>query len=83
MSRAQFATISVLLALLLACEALRTFAPNRIAPTYEYRIDDIRDLKFQQEMDHHGEAGWELVFARRAVGEDKEAGYEVIFKRPK
>lgn len=34
-------------------------------------------------MTRHGDAGFELVFARRAMGEGKEMGYEIILKRPK
>ena len=40
-------------------------------------------MRFETGMNGLGEQGWEMVFARRAPGENDRMSYEVIFKRPK
>lgn len=52
--------------------------------SYEYRIESIPDLMFEESMDELGEEGWELVFARRAQDSiTDEFSYECIFKKVK
>ena len=66
-----------------------------VLPLWEYKIADFDDTKFELEIKGYGNAGWELVFARRALMEDaprnasgellktpeKRGVYECIFKR--
>lgn len=85
MGRVQFGVICALLVAIATLEALPIISPGRLAPRYEYRIEDIKDQAFDTEMDRHGQGGWDLVFARRAMGEGPEGknyGYEVIMRRP-
>ena len=50
--------------------------------TWEYQVDSIPDLEFEEKMDELGAEGWELAFARRARNSlTDEFSYEVIFKR--
>jgi hypothetical protein len=52
--------------------------------SYEYRIEAVPDLLFDETMNELGEEGWELVFARRAQDSiTDEFSYECIFKRAK
>jgi hypothetical protein len=86
MSRNHFAVITALLALLLIVHVAPIVVPDRTAPSWEYRIESLKDGEFRSEMNRIGNAGWELVFARRAIsgeGASSEASYEVIFKRPR
>ncbi len=71
-----------LLAVIAVLTSLPLIAPRAAAHRWEYRIDDLPDEVLQKQLDEHGDNGWELVFARRAVG-DGTAAYEVIFKRPR
>jgi len=57
-------------------------AKQAMGQKWEYKIDSFYDKDLKTEMNVQGEAGWELVFARRALNED-EAMYEMIFKRRK
>ena len=53
---------------------------------WEYSIIAIPDAQLEPEMNKPGEAGWELVFARRAsdgASYKPQFSYEVIVKRPK
>ena len=75
--------LSFLLVIIIMLLALPFASPNRAAPAWEYRIEDVPDLQFLPTMERIGNSGWELVFARRAIGEGKESNYEMIFKRPK
>lgn len=91
---------------LVAIVALLAFAlvnPARVEESpeqqWEYMIQSVPDVQFADTMTLYGLAGWELVFARRAVirpsaterlrasraGRElpDEPVYEIIFKRPK
>jgi len=60
----------------------RNLADSR--PSYEYKIETVNDLTWDLTMKRLGEAGWELVFARRARNPITDSyGYESIFKREK
>ena len=83
MTRSQFGVMCGLLGLIVVLLALPILAPDRTAPRYEYKIEEVKDLEFLPEMERFGRGGWDLVFARRAMGEGKEMAYEMIFKRPK
>ena len=86
MSRIHFGVITALLAILIVVEVAPILLPDRTSPSWDYRIESIKDIEFVKEMDRIGNAGWELVFARRALsgeGADREGIYEVIFKRPR
>ena len=50
---------------------------------WEYMIESVPDLSWDEGMNKLGNQGWELVFARRASGSDERMNYEMIFKRPK
>lgn len=50
---------------------------------WEYKIESVPDLSWDEGMVKIGNEGWELVFARRANGSDERMSYEMIFKRPK
>lgn len=50
-------------------------------PQFEYKIKSPDDDKFTTTLDNLGKDGWELVFARRASGENHDMNYECIFKR--
>ena len=84
MSNLHGTIICVLLAVIAGLLAAPLISPSRFAPSYEYRIEDVPDQAFDDVMDKHGAGGWDLVFARRASGDEgKTMNYEVIFKRPK
>lgn len=85
MGKWQLWIVVALLAFLNFLVALPVLAPNRVAATFEYRIEGVKDAEFQSELDRMGRGGWDLVFARRALageGDSREGIYEVIFKRP-
>lgn len=48
---------------------------------WEYTVLAPADTRLEAELKKAGNAGWEIVFARRAVT-DGEANYEMILKRP-
>jgi hypothetical protein len=91
MSKATNIVLSVILAVLV----VNTISGWLVLPLWEYRIVGIEDDKFDVDMKTYGNAGWELVVARRAVVNDAKrnsAGellktpetrgvYECIFKR--
>ena len=86
MSKVQYAVVCVLLVAIATVGAAplvlskpETAKPSR--PNFEYKILSVPDLKFDEEMKKLGEAGWDVVFARRASGEDRSMSYEMIFKR--
>ena len=61
---------------------------TQVAPPqqWEYIIVSVPDDSFTKDMNQYGDAGWELVFARRASDGDTYMptfSYEMIFKRPK
>ena len=58
-------------------------APEKTITKWEYKIDSIPDVKFEESINKLGSEGWELVFGRRARGIGDEFSYEMIFKRPK
>jgi hypothetical protein len=85
MTKVQFGVLVGLLAVLVLIELAPIVVPDRTSPKWDYQVEGIEDDKFRSEMNAFGAAGWELVFARRAVdtSKDGKAGYEVIFKRPR
>lgn len=85
MTNVQFATVTALLAALVALNALPLFKAGPIGakPTFEYRIEGVPDLGFDEKMAALGADGWELVFARRASDSSSTMMYEVILKRAK
>jgi hypothetical protein len=62
-----------------------SFAGQKVQTvSYEYRIEAIPDLLFDETMNELGEDGWELVVARRAQNSiTDEFSYECIFKKVK
>jgi hypothetical protein len=83
MTKLHSGAVVILLAAIALVQLAPIVMPDRTGPRWQYRIEDVPDDQFTSELDRYGSAGWELVFARRAVdGKDKPA-YEVIFKRPK
>jgi len=79
-------TVSALALLgILGVLIINSFAGQKVQPVgYEYRIESIPDLTFEESMDELGEEGWELVFARRAQNSiTDEFSYECIFKKAK
>ncbi len=86
MSRIHFGVITALLAVLVILQLAPIVMPDRTGPSWDYRIESIKDIEFVKEMNRIGNAGWELVFARRALsgeGLEREGIYEVMFKRPR
>ena len=82
--------LSALICLLLVICGIGIFVivrGSRTAETrWEYRIEDVPDRSFNDEMNKMGEEGWELVFARRASDGSEyhpTMSYEMILKRPK
>ena len=53
------------------------------AQQWEYKIESVPNLTWDEGMNKLGNDGWELLFARRANGSDEKMSYEMIFKRPK
>ena len=53
------------------------------AQQWEYKIESVPDLTWDEGMNKLGSEGWELLFPRRANGSDEKMSYEMIFKRPK
>lgn len=86
MTKLQFGVVCAFLTLIALLLAAPILAPDRTGPRFEYRIEDIKDVELDQDLDKYGGGGWELVFARRATegkGADASPLYEVIMKRPK
>lgn len=50
---------------------------------WEYGVVAVSDYTFTDDMNKLGDQGWEVVSARRAVGEFSSAKYELILKRPR
>ena len=81
--------LSLIMLILLASVAMPYLNTTEEAPTlevqaYEYTIQTINDLSWDSDMKALGDAGWELVFARRARNPVLDTyGYESIFKREK
>lgn len=48
---------------------------------FEYKVDSIPDLEWEEKGKELGKEGWELVFARRARDSSDNFLYECIFKR--
>lgn len=71
-----FVIISVLIAFMGCSQAQKPIK-------WEYKIAEVPDTNFTEDMGKLGDEGWELVFARRASSENGEFSYEMIFKRPK
>jgi hypothetical protein len=78
----QFGVLAGLLVAILAVHLIPIISPSRAQPSWEYMIESPGDEHLRDEINASGDVGWELVFARRAVGEGK-ASYEMIYKRPK
>ena len=85
MTKAQCVTLTVLLAVLVALNALPLFKAGPIGakPAFEYRVEGVPDIGFDEKMAVLGADGWELVFARRASDGRDTMLYEVILKRAK
>ena len=83
MTKTQFGVVCGLLGGIVVLLALPILAPDRTSPRYEYKILDVKDEELHEGLDRLGHSGWDMVFARRAMGEGKEMAYEMIFKRPK
>lgn len=85
MTTPQHVTLSALLAIIVAINALPLFKAGPIGakPSFEYRVDAVPDLQFDERMSALGDDGWELVFARRASDSGSTMMYEVILKRAK
>lgn len=83
MTKVQFGVIAGLLAANVIAQLFPVMFPERVQPEWEYMVETPPDESFQKEVDHSGLLGWEMIFARRALGEGREAAYEVIYKRPK
>jgi hypothetical protein len=81
-NRWQFGVVTALLVVLVWIQAFPLLFPQRAAPGVEYRIESVPDLLLLKSLDNWGSAGWELVFARRALDDDRNGLYEVIMKRP-
>lgn len=82
----QFGVVAFLLALVVLMHALPIVAPDRTAPSWEYRIEGIEDEHFLSEMNRIGNAGWDVVSIRRAnastgYGAEPKFISEVVFKR--
>lgn len=76
----------VVLLLLLLIVANLTWNNLRPEPTWQYKIESIRDFDFDRSINASGKEGWELVFARRAASSETSTAkpdmlYEIIFKR--
>ena len=69
----------LVIALFVVCDSL---FPNMSATRrWEYTILSTPDALIKQALANYGASGWELVFARRAMGANNVPGYEVILKR--
>ena len=74
------------MAKLLSLLVLFQFLPHPTtvaAQRWEYKIETVPDLTWDEGMNKLGSDRWELLFARRANGSDEKMSYEMIFKRPK
>ena len=82
MAKNQAGWIIALLAMLIFLGILIYIKQMSVCSAWQYRLESPSDEYFAGEMDKLGEKGWELVFARRALGRDSDnAAYEVILKR--
>lgn len=87
LSNPRTATIALSIALIIALLALPFLYPTQVRDSprqqWEYLIEAVPDILFEDTMDTYGRDGWELVFARRARSTLTDSfSYEVIFKRP-
>jgi hypothetical protein len=82
-SKLQYAFVCILLLVIAGAAAAPLALRKTVRPSFEYKIVDIADQEFDSSTKQLGDEGWEIVFARRASGEDKTMAYEIIFKRPK
>ena len=73
---------NVIICLLMMAMGVPFLSAFRPAPKWEYTIESPNDILFDSEMEALGNAGWELVFARRASG-TLGPSYEMILRRPK
>lgn len=51
-------------------------------PKWEYKIVSPEDSLLDAELKIIGENGWDIIFARRAMGKNEEYKYEMLIKRP-
>lgn len=88
MTKAQFSVLASLVAANLVATALplvlpASATPSYRYPSYEYKVVAPDDEKLMDELATAGDLGWDIVTARRAVGEGKGAAYEMILRRPR
>ena len=74
--------VANLLSLLILVQLL-PHPTTQASQQWEYKIESVPDLGWDEGMGKLGDQGWELLFARRANGSDEKMSYEMIFKRPK
>jgi len=73
---------NIIICLLMMAMGFPFISAFRPAQQWEYAIESPNDILFDSEMEALGNAGWELVFARRASG-TLGPSYEMILRRPK
>lgn len=77
----QFYVVTALLVALVSMSAMTVFVRRyEPKPTYDYKIKLLTDSYLDVELGRLGDAGWQLVSARRAV-DNGSAAYEAIFIR--
>ena len=90
MSKIQFTVVVAMLSALVGLNAVPILVPAKTeptkappAPTYEFQVVAFDDEKLVDELNKIGAAGWDIVSARRAMGEGRTASYELIVRRAK
>ncbi|RME89088.1 MAG: hypothetical protein D6767_09125 [Candidatus Hydrogenedentota bacterium] len=73
--------VSVIALLLLILFVL--IVPAVSPPAWSYKVKFVEDSEFSDELRRLGLRGWEVVAARRAMGDNERYGYELILKRRK
>lgn len=76
-------TLLVLLGCILTAQLVELEGQFQRRQEWEYAIKSPGDSALEADLNSLGEAGWELVFARRATNYAGTAEYEMIFRRPK
>lgn len=80
MDKGQWGTIALLTLIL----GTLVYGQYRSPPPqmWEYAVESIPDIRFDETMARLGSRGWEAASCRRATGTNEGALYECIFKRP-